>query len=540
MLNRPNILFIIVDEWRYPVAYESEELKQWKKENLKFYETLSGKGSVFHRHYTNTNACVPARTTIQTSVYPLIHGNKSTDAVAKTTQDFEMKWLPPFTVPTMGNYFRKAGYKTILKGKWHITDASITGLSGDHIATFDIDGNRLKDFEDFYLEEDVLNSYGYSGWIGPEPHGRMSLNTASSVPRPKIGRDESFVNQTLETLTMLNSSETPWLLNLNLVDPHDIVIFGQLSAKATVNFEFLIDSTLPEILFTKDFDSSFLESLISKPPTQREYRDMYENIFQPLFHIDTHIRYYYTLMKRADDQLMRIWNKLLTMSSYNNTIIVFTSDHGELLGSHGGMQQKWFQAYDEAIRIPLIIASPLFNHKHQDIYELTSHIDLLPTFLDMAGINLPKIRHKLSQKFSLAVPLSGSSIFPLITNKNKYESRPVYFYTEDNPTKGNNQVNVLRKRYLSIPEPCCVEAILAYLDGYLWKYTTYYSLDPLFVNNGINHELYNISIDPLELHNLHNILELSQIETKLNNLLLSYSFRFRSSRNISVYQQRFQ
>lgn len=533
MSDRPNILFIVVDQWRYPVSYESKELQEWKRKNLKFYELLSNNGTVFHRHYTNTNACVPARTTIQTGVYPSIHGNISTDAIAKTATDPEMKWLPPYTVPTMGNYFTRAGYQTFLKGKWHISDAGIRGLSDEYIPTFDINGVSLPEYEDFYLKENVLRRYGYNGWIGPEPHGRIGLNTASSVPNSAIGRDEKFVNQTLEVLDRLETSTKPWFLNINILDPHDIVLFGKIAGGATSNFEFDLDPTLPEVLFTKEFEASFSELLLDKPITQKKYIDMYETVFQPLFDSDTHIRYYYTLMKRADDHLMRIWNKLITMKAYDNTIIVFTSDHGDLLCGHGGMQQKWFQAYDESIHVPLIISSPLLNNEHNDIHELTSHIDLLPTFLDMAGIDSNLIRKQLSNKFSLAVPLSGSSIFPLIINK-PYKSRPVYFYTEDDITSGSNQINALGQSYNSMDQPSCVEAIIVHLNGQLWKYTEYYSLDTLFIDTGIRNELYNISADPLELNNLHNK---DDIEPQLHNLLLYHSLKYRGLRNFVIWSK---
>jgi len=66
MGDKPNILFIMVDEWRYPVVYESDELREWKKNNLKFHEMIKSKGTVFHNHYTNTTACSPSRATLQT------------------------------------------------------------------------------------------------------------------------------------------------------------------------------------------------------------------------------------------------------------------------------------------------------------------------------------------------------------------------------------------------------------------------------------------------------------------------------------------
>lgn len=531
-----NILMIVVDEWRYPVPYESEKLKQWRKDNLKFYNMLSEKGTVFHRHYTNTNACVPARTTLHTGVYPSIHGNISTDAVAKHANDKEMHWLKPYTVPTIGNYLQQNGYRTFLKGKWHISNASIRGESNKEIPTFDFNGQRISEMEQFYLQKNVLHPYGYEGWIGPEPHGKVALNSASSLPSNKIGRDENFVNQTLETLDDLKTVNCPWFLNLNLVDPHDIVLYGKLASKLEKVFNFTIDETLPDELFHSDFINSYNEDLSSKPETQIHYKNMYENIFQPLFDINTHIKYYYTLMKRADEQLIRIWNKLVEMPYFNNTTIIFTADHGDLLGSHGGMQQKWYQAYEEAIHVPLIIWNPRSRYNIKHVYELTSHIDILPTILDLANINGVHTRNILHNTFSLAIPLSGKSLLPCMFN-DKHKTSPVYFYTEDNIFSGQRQQNILGKKYSDIKEPSCVEAIICYINNTLWKFTNYYTLENFYIgqhNNILKNELYNLTTDPLELHNLYNNILYTHIQKYLNELLAHYSFRYREIANINA------
>lgn len=520
--RKPNILFLIVDEFRYPVHYETEELVKWRRDNLKFYTMLSKKGTVFHKHYTNTNACVPSRTTIQTGQYPSVHGNNMTNGVAKT----HCNGLKPYTTPTIGNYLKKAGYKCYLKGKWHISEVDIKGLS-----TYDVNGKRNLKGEKIYLEKNVLSKYGYKGWIGPEPHGPVGFNTASSLPKPKIGRDEKFTQQTLELLESLEQTITPWYACINLLDPHDIALYGLFSTNSPKNFEFEIDGSLPEKMFIDEFNNSLNETLDTKPKTQKYYRDLYGKAFQPTLEPDKHIRMYYTLMKRVDRQLTRIWNKLITMPDYKNTVIIFTSDHGELLASHGNMHQKWYQAYEESIHVPLIISSPLFGNKHKDIYELTSHIDLLPTLIDIIGENQEKLRKKLSKRFSLALNLPGTSLIPLIKDE-KYQCRPVYFYTEDHITKGDKQCNAVGCTYNEVPEPTCVEAIITIINGELWKYTSYYSLDPTHRDlSDIKHEIYNLSVDPLELNNLYQTIN-PVINQALINLLDKHTIEYRVVKNL--------
>src|ERR1039458_10022394 len=69
-------------------------------------------------------------------------------------------------------------------------------------------------------------------------------------------------------------------------------------------------------------------------------------------------RFYYYLHKLVDAAIGRILPALERSGMADETIVVFTSDHGDLLGAHGGMQQKWYNAYDEAIRVPLLVKGP--------------------------------------------------------------------------------------------------------------------------------------------------------------------------------------
>lgn len=543
--SKPNILFIMVDEWRYPVEYESEELKRWKRKNLRFQEVIQKKGTVFHNHYTNTTACSPARATIQTGQYPNVHGVTQTDGIAKNNDDADMTWLEPWTVPTMGNYFREYGYKTVIKGKWHISKSNIILGDGSNLVTFDSRGNTIRKYEDFYLEKNQLSDYGYDGWVGPEPHGSSALNSASSLPEGILGRDVKYTEQLIQELDNLNNISDPWFLLATYLDPHDIAIYGWYAATTGNEWTFDIDPTLPENLFVPEFNESLNEYLASKPPAQESYRNLYATALQPIIDIDRYQRYYYTLQKRVDDNIMRLWKKLTSLPCYKNTLIVFTSDHGDQLGSHGRMFQKWYQAYQESIHVPLIISSPLLGNKHHDVYSLTSHIDILPTLLCMAHADIDKLRlmlgrpsddmssHRTCSKyrkaFSLNLPLSGINIKDLITGEKKELRDSIYFYTEDNPTSGNNQVNVKCDHYDSVVQPSSVEAVLVLHKGILWKLTHYYSsINPCLNVDGISHELYNVTKDPMELRNLFLDEKYAKTRSHLMKILNNYKVKYRT------------
>ena len=190
--QRPNILLILSDEYRFPVAYESSQLQQFRSRYLKAEESLRDHGLEFTNHYIMTAACVPSRSSIFTGQYPSLHGNSQTPGVAKTNIEMDMFWLDPNTLPTMGNYFRAGGYDTYYKGKWHVSEADIH-IPGtyDQLLTFNDKGEPDPKTEKEYLRADRLGPYGFSGWIGPEPHGSNALNSGSSAKARSAGTRSS-------------------------------------------------------------------------------------------------------------------------------------------------------------------------------------------------------------------------------------------------------------------------------------------------------------------------------------------------------------
>ena len=125
MTKRPNILLFMVDEQRYPTVYDGPLLQEWMKTKLVAQTLLRRRGVEFHRHYAQSTACAPSRTSLFTGQYPTLHGVSQTDGMGKTAWDPGMSWLDPNTVPTMGDWFRAAGYQTHYRGKWHISHADI-------------------------------------------------------------------------------------------------------------------------------------------------------------------------------------------------------------------------------------------------------------------------------------------------------------------------------------------------------------------------------------------------------------------------------
>ena len=229
------------------------------------------------------------------------------------------------------------------------------------------------------------------------------------------------------------------------------------------------------------FEQTRADDLTTKPSAQACYQETYHTWMQPILddpvRNDGYYRYYYQLHKNLDEQMMTVVQALLDSRYKDDTIVVFTSDHGELLGAHHDMHQKWYQAYDEATRVPLIIWSKQLFEGSRTVETPTSHVDLAPTLLGLAGIDPEPIRQQLALSHSDPRPLVGRDLSPLILGQVAPASvnDPIYFMTDDDITRGENQDNLLGFPYASVIQPNHVETVIARLDdGKVWKYTRYF------------------------------------------------------------------
>ncbi|MCW2556759.1 MAG: hydrolase, partial [Mycobacterium sp.] len=178
MTEHPDIVIVMTDEERAEPPYESADVKAWRHRTLTGRRWFDEHGVTFGRHYTGSLACVPSRPTIFTGQYPDLHGVTQTDGIGKRFDDSRLRWLRAGEVPTLGNWFRAAGYDTHYDGKWHISHADLEDpVTGQSLATNDDDGVIDPAAVKRYVDADPLAPYGFSGWVGPEPHGALLSNS---------------------------------------------------------------------------------------------------------------------------------------------------------------------------------------------------------------------------------------------------------------------------------------------------------------------------------------------------------------------------
>jgi choline-sulfatase len=485
--KQPNFLILMCDENRFPPVYESPETQAYRDRYLNTQNLLRRHGVDFQRHYAASVACTPSRASIYTGQYPSLHGVSQTTGAAKESFDPDVFWLDPDSVPTLGDYFRAAGYDTYWRGKWHASDADML-IPGTHTQFLSYDsktGAPDREAQALYSNSDRLDRFGFSGWIGPEPHGKSPLNSGSSVPPGQQGRDVGFAQQGKELIQQLerDGSGKPWFIVSSFVNPHDITLWGLwANLHQAGDFFFPIHSYVPDQLFDPvRFKQTQNDDLSTKPTAQASYQKSYAIWMQPILNDPTtlarYFRYYYQLLKNVDDQMMTVFKTLLASRFAEDTIVIFTSDHGDLLGSHFNMHQKWYTAYDEAIRVPLIIYNRTLFPDPRSIDTLTSHVDLLPTLLGLAGIDPEPIRKQLAEDHTDALPLVGRNLAPLVLGEATPESvnEPLYFMTDDDPSRGLDQDNWTGIAYNSVVQPNHLESVIVRLsDGNVWKYTHYF------------------------------------------------------------------
>lgn len=346
--NRPNILFVMTDQQTVS-ALSCAGNPYVKTPSL---DQLAARGVRFTQSYAANPLCVPSRASIFSSRMPHelgIYGN-TMDAVLETKG-----------VPTMGELFQAAGYETAYAGKWHVHDA---------FPAYNKKGGKIPGFT-------VLPQAGKD----PRQGDKKSEEKAPQCDPYAADAAIKFLQQ---------SHAKPFFLTLSLLNPHDICEFSSFEG-----FKKMLpaDSTQLPPLRTNVHD---LEKLPSELQNDRKNHGNWTDIQWRQY-----LWVYYQLVESSDKLIGQVLAALDQAGLSSNTVVVFTSDHGEMMGSHGLVTKE--KLYEEAVAVPLIIALPGVT-PGVDKKKLVSGLDLMPTFLDYAGIDAPK-------------SLEGQSLRPLVEGK---------------------------------------------------------------------------------------------------------------------------
>jgi arylsulfatase A-like enzyme len=344
---QPNILVILVDQLRYPAWFSPTADGTALPPNLRRLR----QGAVsFSGHYTASNDCTPARSTLLTGLYTHQTGCMITGG---STLD------PDF--PTWGSLLRGHGYDSRWYGKWHLTHQD--GKWGR------ARGRR------------ALARYGFAGGTFPSPNGG---------PGQGWRLDGHIAEQFTRWFKRERTTE-PWCTTVSFVNPHDIawwyVWSDRVAAEASAR---RVTEALPA-----NFETPELLIERGKPLLQRSLQETAATSFGPvpfegpevLALWSEFLNLYAKLQREVDRRIGHVLDTLESRPEVAaNTVVVFTSDHGEYGGSHG-LRGKGASAYEEAIHVPLLVKDyrgELTQATEATRAQLTSSVDIAPLLLTIA------------------------------------------------------------------------------------------------------------------------------------------------------------
>jgi arylsulfatase A-like enzyme len=299
------------------------------------------------------------------------------------------------------------------------------------------------------------------------------------------------------------------------------------------------------------------EDLSTKPSCQQSYVDEWKTIAVPQPWIELHRKFHYQMQHAVDGEIARVLDALRSSRDCQNTIVVFSSDHGDMLGAHGGMHEKWHNAYEESIHVPFIVAGPLIDGP-REIDVPTSHADLIPTLLGLAGIDPDDARAEIARDHTDARPLVGRDLSGLIRHDGEHSSEPVLFMTDEpvlfmtddeiseGAGAGATPVARLAKKlrlYSEVVQPNHVETVIADVDvggeRHHVKLSRYFDNQQFWTVPGqrddrlhrrktitVNepepdqYELYDLTADPLEQRNLAHPAHATEASRRLHREML--------------------
>ena len=428
--QKPNILIIVTDQLRsdcvscyhgYPV----------KTPNL---DALSKEGMVFEQCYTPQPLCCPARQSIISSRRPEKNGGICNyDAATRKGT----RWLNPSS-EFWPAQLKDMGYRNFYFGKWHV--------SPEHTP---IDFGYEK-----YVSHNEYNAYRQKGYNPDNQNDRTKkdvgwlewwMGKVDDVPL-EYSATHWLSGMAEEQIEACAREKGPWHIRLDFTEPH-------LPCQPCKEFYQLYEKDeIPEWI-------GFRETFEDKPYIQKQqlYNWGVENMtWEDWREV---VKRYYAVISQIDDAVGRVIRKLKDTDQWENTLIIFTADHGDMCGSHG-MMDKHYIFYDDVVHIPFIAVWPgkisSGTRNDQFIYQA---LDLGPTIMELTGGHIENT--------------DGRSLVPLLQGKTPSDWRQ-----EVVSSYNGNQFGLYTQRMLRTRE-----------WKYIWNLT---DVD----------ELYDLTNDAGELHNL--------------------------------------
>ena len=471
-----NVLFIMCDQlrWDYLSCAGHPTLQT---PNI---DALAARGVRFTRAYVQSPICGPSRMSFYTGRYMHSHGSTWNGVPLKVGE------------LTMGDYLRPLGVQTVLVGKTHMA-ADTEGMERLGIPRDSIIGVRTSEcgFDPYERDDGLrghdgsgsgkrtrprydqyLNEQGYAGenpwhdWANSaegEGGGIASGWAMRHARKPARVKEEDsetpyMTRRAIEFIR--ENSEKPWCLHLSYIKPHWPYV-----APAPYNDMYGPNHLIPVVRSEAEREDphpvfrEFMQRRVSRTFVRDEVRDEVVPV-------------YMGLIKQIDDQMGVLFRFLEDNGHFENTMIVFTSDHGDYLGDHWLGEKELF--HEPSVKIPLIVYDPSADTtRGTTCGELVEGIDLLPTFLENFGGDPELQTHRLE----------GRSLMPLVRGERPSSWRSYVVSEYDYSSQGTAAaLNVAPS-----------DARMFMLADREWKYIHAIGFRPM---------LFDLKADPDELHDL--------------------------------------
>jgi choline-sulfatase len=487
-LAKPNLILLVTDQQRAPMHWPGGA--DWLDELTPNDAQLRRTGITFTRAFIATSMCSPSRASLLTGTYPARHGVSLTltkgdlfpdrrngpDVVRTAARLWRSGEVPRKRIvrgfargllrlgpksgsepelrsgtPTLATHLRERGYHVALKGKWHLTKPV---------------GGEWSPADPARIERD----FGFADWEPPDAGGDAKAESFGGgyAGATGLGWDEDYTRQ-VEAWLGRESLPEPFCLVINLVNPHDVLGYPssyERGGYTTGDFRKLaipLPPTVHEDLRHKPTVHSLMKlgqaayiGALDDDDARRDY-----------------VNFYAYLHRVVDEKIGRILTAL--GDRRERTVIVRTSDHGELGLSHGGLRQKMFNTYEEALRVPLTISNGSMFGQARESDALVSLVDLVPTLLGLTGEPGDPRR------------FDGLDLGPILSGASE-SVRDAVLFTYDDHQAGTAFQDV----------PGQPNRIRCVRDA-RWKYAIY--IDPTG-GEAPEYELYDLEADPIEAVNL--------------------------------------
>jgi N-acetylglucosamine-6-sulfatase len=337
---RPNIVFILIDDLRHDTfSFMGHPFVE-----TPHIDALAKGGLQFTNAFVTTSLCSPSRASFLTGRY--MHNHKVVDNADR---------MPEGTL-TFPQLLQKADYQTAFIGKWHMGGSSAASRPGfDHWVSF-----------------------AGQGTYAPGKH-KLNVND-TLVPRQKYMTDE-LTDYTVEWLND-RSSDEPFLLYLSHKGVHGLYDPAERHRDRYKGTPFPLPATM----------ANTPANYAGKPMWVQDQRNSWHGVEYPYYgrskqSLVEMYRHYCEMILSIDDSVGRVMQTLKQRGVDRNTLVLFTSDGGHFWGEHGLIDKRC--AYEESIRIPLLAHCPSLIKPETKCDAIMANIDVAPTLLELAGVDVP-------------------------------------------------------------------------------------------------------------------------------------------------------